>query len=450
MKEKIKRLIEGFRQGDYKTRLSYIIMGSGSFLRGQYAKGFMYLFAQIVFNIYFFLIGVDRLKGLKTLGTTVQGKVWDEAKEIYIYSQGDNSMLFLLFGVLALMIVIAFVLLYFRNINLAIENQKLLEEGKTLPKFRDDVIELFDSKFHVTILFLPTVLTFLFTILPLIFMILIAFTNYDKNHQPPGNLFSWVGLTNFKNMFYGNPLISKTFFSLLSWTFVWAFFATFFNYILGMLLAMLINKKGIRLKKMWRTIFVITIAVPQFVTLLLMSQLLHELGPVNVLLQKWGLISSPIRFLTNGRLAKYTVIAVNLWVGIPYTMLITSGILMNIPADLYESAKIDGASPIQQFINITLPYMLHVTTPYLITQFIGNINNFNVIYLLTGGGPANLNYYQAGETDLLVTWLYKLSLTEKNYALASTVGIVIFLISAFLSLVVFNRSMDEGKETQFQ
>ena len=285
MKEKIKRLIEGFRQGDYKTRLSYIIMGSGSFLRGQYAKGFMYLFAQIVFNIYFFLIGVDRLKGLKTLGTTVQGKVWDEAKEIYIYSQGDNSMLFLLFGVLALMIVIAFVLLYFRNINLAIENQKLLEEGKTLPKFRDDVIELFDSKFHVTILFLPTVLTFLFTILPLIFMILIAFTNYDKNHQPPGNLFSWVGLTNFKNMFYGNPLISKTFFSLLSWTFVWAFFATFFNYILGMLLAMLINKKGIRLKKMWRTIFVITIAVPQFVTLLLMSQLLHELGPVNVLLQ---------------------------------------------------------------------------------------------------------------------------------------------------------------------
>lgn len=450
MKEKIKRLIEGFRQGDYKTRLSYIIMGSGSFLRGQYAKGFMYLFAQIVFNIYFFLIGIDRLKGLKTLGTTVQGKVWDEAKEIYIYSQGDNSMLFLLFGILALMIVIAFVLLYFRNINLAIENQKLLEEGKTLPKFRDEVIELFDSKFHVTILFLPTVLTFLFTILPLIFMILIAFTNYDKNHQPPGNLFSWVGLTNFKNMFYGNPLISKTFFSLLSWTFVWAFFATFFNYILGMLLAMLINKKGIRLKKMWRTIFVITIAVPQFVTLLLMSQLLHELGPVNVLLQKWGLISSPIRFLTNGRLAKYTVIAVNLWVGIPYTMLITSGILMNIPADLYESAKIDGASPIQQFINITLPYMLHVTTPYLITQFIGNINNFNVIYLLTGGGPANLNYYQAGETDLLVTWLYKLSLTEKNYALASTVGIVIFLISAFLSLVVFNRSMEEGKETQFQ
>ncbi len=450
MKENLKRFVSGFREGDFKTRLSYLLMGSGSFLRGQYAKGFLYLFAQVVFNIYFFFIGIDRLKGLRNLGTQTQGKVWDEAKEIYIYTQGDNSMLFLLFGVLALIIVLAFILLYFRNIQIAIENQNLEEEGKKLPSFRDEIFELFDSKFHVTILFLPTLLTFLFTILPLIFMILIAFTNFDKNHQPPGNLFTWVGLTNFKNMFYGNPLISKTFFSLLSWTFVWAFFATFLNYIFGMLLAMLINKKGIRFKKMWRTVFVITIAVPQFVTLLLMSQLLHELGPVNVLLQKWGLISSPIRFLSNGRIAKFTVIAVNLWVGIPYTMLITSGILMNIPADLYESAKIDGASPIQQFANITLPYMLHVTTPYLITQFIGNINNFNVIYLLTGGGPANLNYYQAGETDLLVTWLYKLSLTEKNYALASTVGIIIFLISSFLSLVVFNKSMDEGRETQFQ
>ncbi|WZU01535.1 ABC transporter permease subunit [Erysipelothrix sp. D19-032] len=77
-------------------------------------------------------------------------------------------------------------------------------------------------------------------------------------------------------------------------------------------------------------------------------------------------------------------------------MLITSGILMNIPQDMYESARIDGAGPVRQFFSITLPYMLSVTTPYLITQFIGNLNNFNLIYLLTGGGPLSLNYYQAG------------------------------------------------------
>lgn len=196
--------------------------------------------------------------------------------------------------------------------------------------------------------------------------------------------------------------------------------------------------------------FVISIAVPQFVSLLLMAQLLHDAGPVNVLLQNMKWIAEPIKFLTNGKIAKITVIVVNLWVGVPYTMLITSGILMNIPKDMYESAKIDGAGPVVQFFKITLPYMLSVTTPYLITQFIGNINNFNLIYLLTGGGPLSLNYFQAGETDLLVTWLYKLTLTEKNYALASTVGIIIFVISATLSLVVFRNVTGDGKEGEFQ
>lgn len=439
-----------FKKGDKKTKLSYFIMGSGSFLRGQYFKGITYLMTQILFIWYFITSGIYRIAGLRTLGTVEQGKVFDEARGIYVYSDGDNSMLFLLFGVLAVLIIVGFLIVYYRNVKTAYLNQQLLAEGKKIPSLKEEINEYLDSKFHVTILLLPTILTFIFTILPLIFMILIAFTNFDKNHQPPGNLFTWVGFVNFKNMLWGNKLVSSTFFKLLRWTFVWAFSATFLNYILGMLLAMLINKKGIRLKKMWRTVFVITIAVPQFVSLLLMSQLLHELGPVNVMLQNAEIIKQPIKFLSDGNLAKITVVFVNLWVGIPYTMLITSGILMNIPADLYESAKIDGASPFQQFKSITLPYMLSVTAPYLITQFIGNINNFNVIYLLTGGGPLNINYYQAGDTDLLVTWLYKLSLNEKNYALASSLGIVIFIISAFLSLIVFNKTMQDGKEGQFQ
>lgn len=450
MKEFLSFYINGFKNGDWITRLSYLVMGAGSFLRKQYAKGMTLLGFQIAYIYYMFSSGFFRIAGLKTLGTVEQGKVFDEAQGIYLYTQGDNSMLFLLFGVLAIFITMGIILLYFKNVQSAVKNQKDVKVNKPLKSFRQEIKDLMDSKFHITILSLPTVLTFLFTILPLVFMILIAFTNFDKNHQPPGNLFTWVGLVNFKNMFYGNKLISKTFYSLAAWTMTWAFFATFLNYIFGMLLAMLINKKGIKIKKFWRTIFVITIAVPQFVSLLLMSQLLHELGPVNVLLQKYGIVDSAIRFLTNGTNAKITVILVNLWVGVPYTMLITTGILMNIPKDMYESAKIDGAGPITQFFKITLPYMLAVTTPYLITQFIGNINNFNVIYLLTGGGPLTLNYFQAGETDLLVTWLYKLSMTEKNYALASSVGIIIFVISATLSLVVFRRATAEGKETEFQ
>jgi arabinogalactan oligomer/maltooligosaccharide transport system permease protein len=201
---------------------------------------------------------------------------------------------------------------------------------------------------------------------------------------------------------------------------------------------------------MWRTIFVITIAVPQFVSLMLMSQILHDQGPLNMLLKKWGFISQNIPFLTNATYARITVIIVNIWVGIPYTMLITSGILMNIPADLYESASIDGASPARMFFSITLPYMLFVTTPYLITAFVGNINNFNVIFLLTKGGPLVTDYYQAGKTDLLVTWLYKLTVDKQNYSLASTIGIFVFLICASLSLVVYNLSGSSRKEEEFQ
>jgi AcrR family transcriptional regulator len=137
-------------------------------------------------------------------------------------------------------------------------------------------------------------------------------------------------------------------------------------------------------------------------------------------------------------------------IGIPYTMLIVSGILMNIPEDLYEAAKIDGASPFVMFTKITMPYVLFVTTPYLITQLVGNINNFNVIYFLTGGTPATLDYYQAGKTDLLVTWLYKLTVNSRDYSYAATIGILVFIICSLLSLITFRRSASYKNEEAFQ
>ncbi|NLX94329.1 MAG: sugar ABC transporter permease, partial [Clostridiales bacterium] len=283
-----------------------------------------------------------------------------------------------------------------------------------------------------------------------IFMVLIAFTNFDKSHQPPGNLFTWVGMINFKDLIWNDPMKSNTFINLLGWTLTWAVLATFSNYILGMILAFMINKKGIKLKKMWRTIFIITAAVPQFVSLLLMSQLLTDQGSLNTLLKEMGIIEKSIPFLTDATLARMSVVVINIWVGIPYTMLITTGILMNIPEDLYESARIDGAGPIVTFTKITLPYMLFVTTPYLITQFVGNINNFNVIYLLTRGNPLSTDYFQAGKTDLLITWLYKQTVNEQNYNLASAIGIITFILVASMSLLVYNSSKSAKRESDFQ
>ena len=423
-------LLQAFREGDAWTRLSAIIMGLGNLRRGQIIKGLLMLAFEVGFFLFHIFFGWQYLKDFGTLGTVSQRRVWDEAVQIYRRVPGDNSMLILLFSVLTLATIIPFVLIWAANMKSALKVQKQAEAGVKPNTFIQDLKTLLDERFHITLLTMPMISLAAFTVLPIIFMVLIAFTNFDKTHQPPGSLFTWVGMTNVTDVFWGDALKSRTFFGILGWTLIWAVFATFTNYILGMILAMMINKKGIRLKKMWRTIFVITIAVPQFVSLLLVSKMFTDTGVVNVLLQQWGLTDGPIPFLTDPTLARILVIVVNLWVGIPYTMLMTTGILMNIPADLYESASIDGAGPVRQFFSITLPYMLFVTTPQMITTFVGNINNFNVIYLLTTGGPLTLDYYQAGKTDLLVTWLYKLTVNEQNYSLASTIGIFIFLIGS--------------------
>lgn len=437
-----------FVKGDLATKLSYLVMGSGCLLRGQVVKGLGFLGIQAAFISYITRFGATQLALMSTLGIAAKKEVWNEKDQIFNYVQGDNSMLILLFSVLTLFIIGAFAIVYLANIHVAWRNQQARARGEKLRNILQDIRGLFDRNLHVTFLTLPTIGVVVFTILPLIFMVLIAFTNYDSNHQPPGSLFTWVGLENFRNIFYNNPVKSATFSGVFRWTVTWALFATFSNYLLGMILALMINKRGIRFKKLWRTIFIITIAVPQFVSLLLMSRLLADQGAANVLLGYLGI--GPIQFLTNATYARITVIVVNIWVGIPYTMLITSGVLMNIPAELYESARIDGAGTVKSFTRITLPYMLFVTTPYLITQFIGNMNNFNVIYLLSAGGPLSLDYYQAGKTDLLVTWLYKLTVNNQDYNLASAIGIIIFVISAVLSLSVYNLSSSVKKEESFQ
>ena len=425
-------------------------MGSGCFRFRQFGKGLLYLLSELAFFRFFFGFGWKYLSHFGTLGENTQLKVWNEELQIYQRVPGDNSMLILLFSVLTIAATILFVYLWVLNLKSAGELCLLNAQGKHIPSFRENLKSLLDSRFHTTLLAAPMISLVAFTVLPIVFMVLIAFTNFDSAHQPPGELFTWTGLTNVTDIFLGNQTKTHTFFGIFGWTIVWAILATFTNYILGMGLAILINHKLVRMKKMWRTLFVISIAIPQFVSLLLISRALEPMGAVNIALMKLGLISAPLPFLTDKTLARICVVVINMWIGIPYTMLTFSGVLMNIPADLYESAELDGAGPFRRFTSITLPYMIFVTAPATITTFVGNINNFNVIYLLTGGGPFALDYYQAGKTDLLVTWLYKLTVDQHDYALASTIGIFIFMIVSTLSITVYNRTSAVKKEDMFQ
>ena len=430
-----------FVKGDWKTKVSYFVMGFGNISRKQILRGLLFLFFQIIFILYIALFGGKYLSKLYILGTK-ETTFTPDGMEL----PGDNSFNILLYGVLTLFFIVAFIYTWNLNIKQNRINEQIIKDQKHLDSGKDDLRALVDKNFHKTLLSLPTIGIIIFTVLPIFFMILVAFTDYDATHTP---LFGWVGFDNFGQLFNwsnsGGASFSMTFGQILLWTLVWAFFATFTNYFIGMLIAMLINKKGIKLKKLWRTVLVFSIAVPQFISLLFVSKMFATDGIIN------GIFHTHIDFWGNEWSARITVIIINLWIGVPYLMLVVTGILMNIPKDLYESASIDGANGFQQYTKITLPYMLFITGPYLLTSFTGNMNNFNVIYLLTGGGPNVDSYYgYAGKTDLLITWLFNLAVNKSDYKFAAVVGILVFIVVAGLSLIIYNIIPSTKNEEEFQ
>lgn len=444
-------LLAVFQRGDLFTKLSFLIFGVGNLGHKQIVKGLIFLGLEVAYIAYMVTNGFHNLAMLTTLGTREQGMVYNESIGIYETVLGDNSMLILLWGVVTCVITVAVIAVWVVQIYSGELARQTEAAGRKPLTIVQDIKALFDSHIHRLLLAIPVAGLTVFTVMPLVYMILMAFTNYDQTHQPPGNLFTWVGLENFATLISSSASLSSTFWPVLGWTAVWGFIATFSCYFGGMFLAMIINSKGIAGKKVWRTIFVTTMAIPSFISLLVVRTMLGQQGIFNVLLQQWGFTTGPLPFLDEVMWARGTVIVVNLWIGIPVTMLMVTGILMNIPAELYESAHIDGANPFVQFVSITFPYMWFVTTPYLISNLIGNFNNFGVIYFLTNGAPSTLDYYKgAGKTDLLVTWLYKLTRDSKDYNLAATIGIIIFIISATFSLISYARSGALKNEEGFQ
>ena len=447
MKIKEDGVVAALTRGDATTKLSAVIMGAGIAAHKQIVKGISVFILEIAYILFMIHTGAACLAALPGLGENEQGKVWNEDLGVFEYTQGDNSVLILLYGVATLVVTAAFVLLWVLQLQKSYALQCDIAKGKPVMNFREDIKALFHQNVHVTLMTLPMMGILLFNVVPLIFMISMAFTNYSKegNHEI---LFDWVGLVNFGRVLNIHGNIGRQFWHVLAWTIVWAFFATFLNYIMGMILALIINRKDTRIKGFWRFLFILSIAVPQFVSLLIMRTMLQRQGALNVILQNMGLIDSPLPFWEDAMWARVTVILINLWVGIPYTMLQVTGILQNIPADLYEAAKVDGAGPIVTFFKITLPYTLFVTAPYLITSFTGNINNFNVIYLLSGGGPTYVGD-TAGQTDLLVTWLYKLTVDQKYYNIGAVIGIMSFVVLSIVALVTYRNTGSYKNEEEF-
>ena len=478
IKEEFVDIITTFAKGNWAVKLSFLIFGFGNLYYGQFLRGLLFLLFEIVFIGYmvvpsgglYWMSKVQWFQKGATVGT-VQGGFKETVTEAYgmqivtkDWVPGDDSVKVLLYGLLTVIFIVAFIWTWRLQVKQCRICMDITAKGKRIKSGKDDLKSLLDDQFHKILLALPLTGILVFTVLPIIYMVLIAFTSYDAAHDGYSNLFSWVGWEHFNELFnFGNGGMGLAFGEILSWTLMWSFFATFSNYFLGMFVAILINKKGIAFKKFWRTVLVMTIAIPQFVSLLYVSKLFDSSGIIGEALLEWGwipesMIAANQRSLwDNPTTAKILLIVVNIWIGIPYMMLQATGILMNIPADLYESSRVDGASPWQQYMRITLPYMLFVTGPSLLTNFVSNLNNFNVIYLLTGGNPINTTIGTAGgvsvgHTDLLITWLYKMALgsAESKYYMASVIGILMFFVCAVLSLIVYNVIPSTKNEEDFK
>lgn len=433
-------------RGDLFTHLSFLVLGLGNLVRRQYLKGVLFLAGEIGFIYFMVDKGAANIGGLFKLEGNKQTKV--KVDGFWVYKAGQSSVILLLYGIATVVLCLVFLYWWSLAVRSAYKAQVLARSKGRAPTLREDLHDLTDGHAQTSLMFLPVVGILVFTVLPLIFMISMAFTSYDSRHVLH---FNWVGLDNFAKIF-GNgagDVNFRLFMSVLAWTLIWAFFATFLNYFLGMFMAILIDRPGTRGKGFWRACFSMSIAVPQFVSLLVMHTMLQPNGAVNRLLQGWGWISGPLPFFTDATWARVTVIVVNLWVGIPFTIMQVTGILQNIPSELYEAAKLDGANAWQRFMNVTMPYMLFVMTPYLITTFTGNVNNFNVIYLLSGGSPTPVGA-SAGKTDLLITWLYKLTVDKNNYNLGAVIGILTFIVLAVVSLITYRNSGSYKNEEGFR
>jgi arabinogalactan oligomer / maltooligosaccharide transport system permease protein len=420
--------------------LSALFMGLGQFSNGKIVKGILY--AAIELYILIFTIPYFRysLWGLFTLGETSQHFVNGKAT-------GDNSINLLMNGILCVILLALAVLSYVLNIVDAYKTGKLLERGYE-KHINNSVKSTLDRLFPVFMLTPAFIVSVFLVIFPMLCSFAIAFTNYSSPyHIPPKNLVDWIGFENFKNIFSMEGW-SDTFAGIAIWTVIWAIVSTVTVYFNGLFLALLTNSKDIKFKKFWRSIFILPMAMPGFISLLIMRLAFNGMGPINQLLGKIGV--GQVNWLTDPLIAKGVLIVVNLWLSSAGFMVMMSGVLTSISKEVYEASAIDGASEGQKFRSITLPLVLYATAPLLVMNLAGNLNNFGVIYMLTDGGPVNPAYRYAGSTDILLSWVYKMTLQQNQYNMASVVSILIFIVIAVVSIFNLKRTRSFREEDLIQ
>ena len=419
-------------QNPKKAMWLSLIPGLGQIYNKQKAKGYIFLAVTALFLVYFIGIGAGELSKLVTLGT-VRGQ--------------DNSLFILIRGAFHLIITVVYFLFYALNIKDAGTVAKRINNGIAVPKTLKEMVQAIYENGFPYLLIIPSYIAMTFAIIfPVLVTLMIAFTNYDFKHTAPTTLLDWIGFQNFTNMWTLSTFRSA-FTSVLGWTLIWALAASTLQIVLGILTAIVANQPFVKGKRIFGVIFLLPWAVPAFITILTFSNMFNDsVGAINA--QVIPLFAKIFPFLdgvlipwkTDPTWTKIALIMMQGWLGFPYIYVLTLGILQSIPNDLYEAAYIDGANGWQKFRSITFPMILAVAAPTLISQYTFNFNNFSIIYLFNDGGPGSVGG-NAGSTDILISWIYKLTTSNSTpqYSMAAAVTLIVSVIVISISMIAFKK-----------
>jgi arabinogalactan oligomer/maltooligosaccharide transport system permease protein len=419
------------RPRNLATLLSVIIPGLGHMYNRRFLKGFIFLVLAISFLVttwHYIDIGIW---GIVTLGTIPR-----EHHSIQLLLQGLISIIILAFGIA----------IYIFNIMSARNDAIARERGHGKPTILKGLMNFYDRGFPYFMVLPGLIMLIFIVMLPLLFMLSLAFTDYNQYNAPPRNLLSWVGFNNFKDLL-SVGIWKNTFFSVFTWTIVWTVVATSLQIALGFFLALLVNDKRIKFKKTIRTVLILPWAVPAFVTILIFSALFNPtFGAINRdILSQFNVM---IPWLSDPFWAKTALIAIQTWLGFPFVFALFTGVLQSVPSDMYEAADVDGGTRWQKLRHITLPHVLFATAPLLIMQYAGNFNNFNIIYLFNEGNPA-VRGQNAGGTDILISWVYKLTFETNNYNMAAAITIIMGLIISIFAFFQFRKTSSFKEEGRY-
>ncbi|MDP4101932.1 MAG: maltodextrin ABC transporter permease MdxF [Bacillota bacterium] len=420
-----------------KAGLLSIIPGLGQIANQQLSKGLLFLAITGLFAFELCVFGIQALTGLMTLGS-VPGE--------------DHSLFMLIEGTLQLIVTVIFLMFYIFNIHDSRKTAAMKAAGLEVNTTAKDMICHAGDKGFPYLFTLPAYIMMVFVIIfPVLVTLFVACTNYDFYHIPPNRLIDWVGFKNFLNIFFLGSY-RETFVNVLGWTVIWTICATTLQIILGIVTALFVNQDFIKGKRIFRMIFLFPWAVPAFITIMSFSNMFNDsIGAVNAqvipLFNHLPFVELPaIAWKTDPFWTKTALIMIQTWLGFPYIYVMVTGVLQAIPGELYEAAKIDGATFIQRFRHITFPMILFATAPVMITQYTFNFNNFSIIYLFNEGGPGSVGA-GAGSTDILISWIYKLTTgTSPQYSVAAAVTLLISFIVIGISLIAFKKSNAFGNE----